>query len=234
MNALQGRLKVIVHVGSNSQLEAIELARHAQKSGAYAIGAIAPSFFKPPSVHAMVDFFAPVASAAKELPFYYYHMPSMTGVTLPIPEFLSEGKKKIPNLAGVKYTHNNLMEMAECLYLDDGDFEVFHGYDEMLLSGLALGVKAGVGSTYNYLPDVYLGIMDAVEKGDLQSARKLQMKSIEMVEILIKYGGGVRGGKAVMSLLTDINCGECRLPIPPFSEDERDALRNDLLIAGFL
>lgn len=64
-----GRFKVIAHVGSNSQLEAVELARHAQKSGADAIGAMAPCFFKPASVKDLVGFFTPIAHAAEELPF---------------------------------------------------------------------------------------------------------------------------------------------------------------------
>ena len=75
--------------------------------------------------------------------------------------------------------------------------------------------------------------MKAVEEGDFQHARKLQMKSIEIVKIIIKYGGGVRGGKAIMNLI-GIDCGPCRLPIPAVSKEEYDMLKNDLLKIGFL
>jgi N-acetylneuraminate lyase len=228
----KGRLKIIVHVGSNSQPQAIGLAKHAYESGADAIAAIAPSFFKPESVKEMIDFFIPVAGNVNELPFYYYNMPSMTGVHLSVSKFLEEGKKKIPNLAGVKFTHNNLMEMAQCLHLENGHFEVLHGYDEILIAGLALGVKAGVGSTYNYIPYIYQGIIDSFNKGDMDTARTLQMKSIEIVDIIIKYGGGVRGGKAIMNLL-NIECGPCRLPIAPFSGEEYNLLKSDLKKVGF-
>ena len=218
-----GRFKVIAHVGSNSQVEAIELARHAAETGADAIAAMAPCFFKPETVKDLIDFFTPIANSAEELPFYYYNMPSMTGVFLPVATFLTEGKKVMPNLVGTKFTHNNLMEMGECLTLNNGEFEVLHGYDEILISGLAFGAVAGVGSTYNYLPEVYHGILKAVEEGDFQHARKLQMKSIEIVKIIIKYGGGVRGGKAIMNLI-GIECGPCRLPIPAVSKEEYDML----------
>ena len=227
-----GRFKVIVHVGSNSQVEAIELARHAAETGADAIAAMAPCFFKPATVKELIAFFAPIAKSAGELPFYYYNMPSMTGVSLPVAEFLVEGKKSIPNLAGTKFTHNNLMEMGECLALNNGEFEVLHGYDEILISGLVFGAEAGVGSTYNYLSDVYLGIMKAMESGDLETARKLQMRSIEVVKIIIKYGGGVRGGKAIMNLI-GIDCGSCRLPIAPFSDEEYKTLKEDLMKISF-
>ena len=50
----------------------------------------------------------------------------MTGVSLSVPSFLIEGKKTMPNLFGTKFTHNNLMEMGECLELNNGEFEVLH------------------------------------------------------------------------------------------------------------
>ena len=232
IKAADHRYKVIAHVGSNSLMEAIDLAHHAVEQGADAIAAMAPSFFKPGSVKELIDFFTPIAHAAEELPFYYYNMPSMTGISLSVAEFLHEGKKVMPTLVGCKFTHNNLMEMGECLALDNGAFEILHGYDEILITGLAFGATAGVGSTYNYLPEVYRGIFKAMEEGDIRKARELQMRSIDIVKIIIKYGGGVRGGKAIMNLI-GIDCGPCRLPIPPVSEEEYVQLRKDLIEFGF-
>lgn len=222
-----GRFKVIAHVGSNCQQEAVELASHACRAGADAIGAIAPCFFKPESVEDLVDYMAPIAAAGRSLPFYYYHMPSMTKVTLPVADFLTKGKEKMPNLAGVKFTHNNFMEMGECIALNEGAFEVLNGFDEMLLPGLAMGATAGVGSTYNYYPDVYRTIFEAMAIGNLEKARSYQQKSIELVKVIIRYGGGVRGGKAIMNLL-GIECGNTRLPIAPFSKEEYLQLGRDL------
>lgn len=227
VKAADGRFKVIAHVGANAIREGIELAAHAQQAGADAVSAMAPSFFKPASVKDLVDFFVPIANAASELPFYYYNMPSMTGVSLPVAEFLLEGKKAMPNLAGTKFTHNNLMEMKDCLALNNGEFEVLHGYDEILTAGLALGAVAGVGSTYNYCPGIYQGIFKAMETNDLATARLLQQQSVNVVKVIIKYGGGVRGGKAIMKLI-GIDCGDCRKPFTPFSEEEYKNLKTEL------
>ncbi len=233
VKASRDRFKVIAHVGNDSQRDAIMLSRHAAEAGAWGIGSIAPSFFKPTSVHDLIDFFKPIAAAAPELPFYYYNMPSMTGVNLSVAQFLQEGRKEIPNLAGVKFTHNNLMEMGDCIHLDNGAFEVLHGYDETLICGLALGAVAGVGSTYNYVSDIYLTILDAMAESDMETARAAQLRSIEIVKIIIKYGGGVRGGKAIMNLI-GIECGECRLPFASFTKEKYDSLRVDLETIGFL
>ena len=54
-----------------------------------------------------------------------------------------------------------------------------------------------------------------MKQNDVETARARQMKSIRTVEVIIKYGGGVRGGKAIMKLI-GIDCGSCRLPIKPF------------------
>lgn len=226
------RFKVIAHVGSNCQLVAKELAHHAAQVGADAIASIAPSFFKPETVDELIAFFAPVCEAASELPFYYYNMPSITGVNLPVDQFLVEGKKRIPNLVGTKFTHNNLMEMGACLELEQHAFEVLHGYDEILIAGLAMGAVAGVGSTYNYIPAVYNAIFEAMRKQDIETARIYQMMSIRVVQIIIKYGGGVRGGKAIMKL-RGIDCGNCRLPVAPFTTQEYGKLREDLQAIKF-
>ena len=227
VRAAAGRLKVIVHVGHNCQADAAELAAHTQQCGAYAIASIAPNFYKPCCVEDLVDFFAPVAAAAPALPFYYYNMPSMSGVCLPVEKFLELGTEKIPTLQGVKFTHNNLMEMNQCLALDGGAFEILHGYDEILLCGLALGAKAAVGSTYNYAGRIYNALLDAFDAGDLERARELQRYSVEIVKVIIRHGGGVRGGKAIMNIL-GIACGECRLPLNRFTSGEYEALRKDL------
>ena len=66
-----------------------------------------------------------------------------------------------------------------------------------------------------------------MEKNDLFTARKLQQKSIDIVKVIIKYGGGVRGGKAIMKYV-GVDCGPCRLPIHPFGEEEYGCLQKDL------
>lgn len=227
IRAIKGRIKVIAHVGGFCLPQCIELASHAQEVGADAIASIAPSFFKPSSVASLISFFKPIAAAAPQIPFYYYNMPAMTGVDLSVEQFLIEAKQNIPTLAGVKFTHNNLMEMGACIDLNNGEFEILHGYDEILIAGLSIGAVAGVGSTYNYFAPVYRKILEAMKVNDVQAARACQMQSIELVKVIIKYGGGVRGGKAIMNLL-GINCGPCRLPISPMSIEEYDALKKDL------
>ena len=133
-------LPVIVHVGHDCGLDAVELAKHAAAHKAYATAAMAPPFFRPSSIAQLMAFLKPIAAAGGETPFFYYHIPSMTGVGLSMVEFLQAGDE-LPNLAGIKYTHNNLMEYQQCRALSKDRYEISFGQDENLLAALALGAE---------------------------------------------------------------------------------------------
>jgi len=233
LDSVAGRIKVIAHVGGTCQEDCIELAKHAASLGVDAVGAIGPYYFKPSTVKDLIDFYKPIAAAVFPIPFYSYHMPSVTGINVSMKEFLSEGVKVIPNLAGIKYTHNNFMEMMECINLENGRFDVLNGFDEMLICGLAAGAKGAVGSTYNYALKTYVSLFENFRAGNVEAARKCQSESIDIVNVIIRHGGGVRGGKAVMKI-AGVDCGNCRSPFAPYSDNEMRDLANELDMIGFL
>ena len=219
-------LKVIVHVGHNAQPDARALAAHAAGLGVDAIAALAPSYFKPASADALVDFLAPVAAAAPDLPFYYYDIPALSGVSLPAPDFLRRGRARIPNLAGVKFTSSDLVQLQECLRLEGGAFDVLFGMDECLLAALALGVRGAVGSTYNFAPAIYLRIFRAFAAGDLETARAEQAKSVRLIRLLSRHGY-MGAAKALMGLL-GLDCGPVRPPLRALAAPEIAELRREL------
>ena len=224
--------RVIAHAGSTSISSAKTIAYESAKAGADAIAILGPPFLGPKKVEDLVDFCVDVALAAPEIPFYYYHMPALSGVNISMTEFLNQAKSKIPNLAGIKFTDNNLMEMSICLSMDNGKWDILHGYDELLIAGLAFGAEGAVGSTYNYIAPLYYGIMEDFQKGDIENARKKQRKSIEFVDILIRYHGALVSGKALMGLL-GIDCGTCRKPLPKLTPDELVSFESELRDWGF-
>jgi N-acetylneuraminate lyase len=232
MKEQSDEFKVIVHVGSTSCIQSHKLAAHAAKTGAYAIGCMGPMFLAPTYISDLVEFCKTVAEGAPGLPFYYYHIPSVSNVNLPMPAFLEEAKKVIPNLAGIKFTYRNMMEMMQCMHADNGKWDILHGFDEELLMGLTIGAKGAVGSTYNYLAPLYNRIIQAFEKGDLEQARDLQYESIKFVEILIRYGGGVAGGKPVMKFV-GIDCGPLRAPAHNISAQQQTQYIEELKSIGF-
>jgi len=224
--------KVIAHTGSTSISSACKLAEHSASIGADAVAIMVPPLFAPGHVDELIGFCARVADAAGNLPFYYYHIPSVSGVNISMVEFIKKAPAEIPNFVGIKFTANNLMEMLHCMQLDNGKWDILHGYDELLLAGLSFGAIGAVGSTYNYMAPLYYGIIKDFREGKMKEARLKQLKSIEIINILIKYQGAIVAGKAVMNLI-GLDCGQCRLPLPELKEKEQASLEKELKLAGF-
>ncbi|HEC42978.1 MAG TPA: N-acetylneuraminate lyase [Bacteroides sp.] len=224
--------KPIIHVGGPGVNDCKLLAKHASEIGAYGIGTIAPVFFKPARVKELVDYCAALASAAPELPFYFYHMPGYTGVALSMVEFLEQSYDRIPNLAGIKYTHENLYEFNQCMLVRDGHYDMLHGQDETLLAGLALGATGGVGGTYNHMMGTYIELKAAFDAGDFKTAQNLQARSQAFINVLVRYRGNVVGGKRIMKFL-GLDLGPNRIPIQNITHEEETQLKADLEEIGF-
>lgn len=231
VQAAGGRLPVVVHVGHSSPAEARSLAAHAQKIGATAISAVSPWYFKPGSVDVLVRCLAEVAAGAPQLPFYYYHIPSLTGVALDMVEFLRQAPAKIPTLVGLKYTAPTVDELQACLDFEGGRFDVLFGRDEMLLSGLAVGARGAIGSTYNFAAPLYRRLIAAFERNDLAAARECQARSVAMIRIVLK-SQTLSICKYLMKLL-GVDCGPVRLPLLTVDRDEEVRIEKELRAVGY-
>lgn len=231
VKATAGRVPVVAQVGHNSLVEACDLADHAQRAGAAAISALAPTYFKPGSVEMLVECCRHVAAAAPNLPFYYYHIPALTGVNLPMPAFLRQAGEAIPTFAGLKYTAATLHEYQECVALDGGRFDVLYGFDELFLPALAVGARGAVGSTYNIAAPLYLKLLAAFEAGDLESARECQLQAIEMINVIARCP--FHPAMKVLLGWLGTPCGDCRPPLPGLTVAQCDELRAGLESLGF-
>jgi N-acetylneuraminate lyase len=224
-------LSVVAHVGGNSIEDAKALAVRAGSLGFSAISALAPSYFKPATVAALVDWCATIAAAAPELPFYYYDIPSLTGVALPVDRFLVSAAGRLPTLAGVKFTNPDLVAYRRALDVAGDRFDLPWGIDEALLGGLATGARGGVGSTYNFAPKLYVALRAAFERGDLTEARRLQSLSVAMVDVIAEHGY-MGTAKAILTRL-GVPLGPARPPLPNPSAAAVDAVVKRLDELGF-
>ena len=203
--------KVMTLLGGTCLADCKVLAKHAAEIGLYGVSFTAPSYFKPSSVAVLAEMCAEIAAEVPEMPFYYYHIPVLTGANLSMIDLLEAVDGKIPNFAGVKYTHEDFMDFLSCMSFKNNKYDMLWGRDENMLSALVLGSKGAVGSTFNYLTPLYNQLIEAFEQNDLKTATALQQKSIDFIRLLGKYGG-IATGKAYMKLI-GLDCGEFRLPV---------------------
>ncbi len=233
MEAAPADFKVIVHVGSTCVRQSFRLAQHAQRIGAWGIGAMAPPFPKVGRVEELVKYCEEIAAGAPELPFYFYHIPAFNGAYLPMVEFLAAVDGRIPNFAGIKYTYESLYEYNQCRLYKDGKFDMLHGQDETILPCLAMGgAQGGIGGTTNYNGRELVGIQEAWQAGDLELARERQNFSQEVINVICRYRGNIVGGKRIMKLI-GLDLGPNRTPFRNITPEEEAAMKRELEAIGF-
>jgi N-acetylneuraminate lyase len=222
--------KVIGFLGGTCLAECIELARYAEDLQLDAVSVTAPYYFKANSIGKLTEFCMEVAKVVPTLPLYYYHIPSFTNAHFPMIDLLRDIDGKVPNFAGIKYTHENLMDYQLCLNFEHNKYDILWGRDEMLLAALAMGAKGAVGSTYGYMAPVYSGVIEEFERNNLEKARDYQLAANKLIGLLGKYGGGA--GKAYMRE-AGIELGEHRLPVENLTAGQQREFRIDLVKLQF-
>ena len=227
----RGSLKVIAHVGHNSLLDAQALAAHAATARVDAIATIAPSVLRPAAIEDLVDWCAAVAAAAPQTPYYYYHIPVLTGIRFDMSRFMWLAAARIPTFAGLKFTDENLMEFANCVNADGGRYNLLYGRDEILLAGLASGAQGAIGSTFNYSAPVYNRVIAAFERGDMSAAMREMTRARNCVQVLIDFGG-LPAGKAMLKLC-GIDCGPVRLPLRTLTLERVTQMEKALAAIGW-
>lgn len=221
--AARGRLKLIAHVGHNSIGDAQALATHAAQLGADAISTVGPSLLRPAAIDDLVDWCASVAAQAPETPYYYYHIPVMTGLRFDMYRFMQLASKRIPTFNGLKFTDENLMEFARCVEFDGGRYNLLWGRDEILLAGLSAGAHGAIGSTFNYSAPVYNRVIAAFVRGDMPAAMREMSDARACVQVLIDFGG-LPAGKEMLKMC-GVDCGPMRLPLRTLPAERVAALR---------
>ncbi|RFM27476.1 dihydrodipicolinate synthase family protein [Deminuibacter soli] len=226
ISAVNKRMLVIVHVGHSSIAESKQLAAHAAAQGADAFASVAAFYFKPLHVQNLVDCMAAIASAAPALPFYYYHIPHLTGVGMDMIEFLTLAGSRIPNLAGLKYTAATIYEYQSCLNAFEGKFDILYGLDELLLPALSVGARAAIGSTYTFAAPLYYKVIAAFDNGDLVAARKHQAYMVEVIRVMLRFPP-IPAQKAIMKML-GWDLGPARLPLVTLTDAQYKELYDAL------
>jgi N-acetylneuraminate lyase len=213
------RLKVLVHVGSTSYKIASDLASHAESIGVDAISAMGPCFLQPSRAEELVAFNKTIAGKAPNIPYYYYHIPGTSGVHVNMTEFIRLADKEIPNFNGIKFTDFNTFQMQECIDYQGKKYDILHGHDETLVSGLLIGATGAIGTSYNVASPVFLKLLDAFNSGDVENAVSLQAKANIIVKLMCKPSNCIVGVKAMLEFM-GIPAGPCRLPQRNLSKED--------------
>lgn len=219
--------RVVVNVSHTSIYRSQELAIFAAEMGADGISSMSAFFYRPATLERLVEYCQTIAAVVPDTPFYYYHIPVMTGVDYPMVDFLKRAADQIPNLAGIKYTKENRVDFEMSRLVNEGKFNILSGCDDMLVSTYSSGCKGFIGSTYNYAAPLFLEMMRLFDTGQVQQANALQADLVDVINVMAKSGDYFASAKRVMEEL-GVKCGGVRLPLQPVPDVQLDAMMREL------
>ncbi len=223
--------KIFVHVGSCNLYETANMAEHAQAHGVDGVAMVATFYFRPKTLEDLIEQCEYVASAAAETPFYYYNIPFLTGVNFPLLSFLEMASRRIPNFAGLKNSFTDIVEYQHCIHFAKENYSLYWGTDEAFMMLYAAGNRQYVGSTYNYMGDVYRQMLKAHHDGDSRKVVTLEGEADAIYKLLSQYNG-ISAGKEIMRFI-GVDCGVVRKPLKPFTKAESDTLLKKLKATSF-
>lgn len=215
VEAVAGRVPVIVHTGAMTTAETIELTRHAHSIGADAASVITPWYFQH-SEGALEAHYRAVLEAVAGFPVWLYNLPKFANNHLSA-ALVTRLARAYENCVGLKDSSGDLLTMCAVNHLQGGRFNTAIGPDNLILAGLALGLDCSVSGNSNHFPEIVLGIHDAFHAGDLAAAQKRQ-KQLKAASDVIGSAGWLTAVKGVMSE-RGLPVGGVRPPMPSASAE---------------
>jgi 4-hydroxy-2-oxoglutarate aldolase len=221
---------LVAGTGCESTAETVRLSKAAAGEGADAVLVVNPYYYKGSyDEEALAAYYTRVADSCP-VPVVLYNMPRNTGLNLSVP--LVARLSRHANIAGIKDSSGNIVQIGEIIAAAGPGFAVFAGSASFLLPALLLGGTGGTMALANVLPDQCCRIQDLAQKGEWRSAAELQLGLLG-INAAVTSRWGVAGLKTAMDLI-GLSGGKPRPPLRPLSAKCRNELKQLLETARAL
>ena len=230
IKAADGDVPIIVMVGSTNNRASVELARHAEYTGAQAVAAVAPYYFSH-NEDSVCYFFEDLLRSINHIPVYVYNNPKFQGY----PISLSLMKKlKSLGIYGVKdATFDILIHAAYHRILGVSGFDVVLGTEAMWLSARALGAEAFIPGLANAFPEICQQMYKEGMDGDFKSCRDTQFK-VNALRDIMYVAKSTQLAIYAMLEIRGILKSYPRAPFIPAEEREKKLIREELMKLNML
>ena len=224
----RGRVPVIAGAGSNNTIEAIDLARHAEKSGADAVLVVTP-YYNKPTQEGLYRHFKAINDSVG-IPIIIYNIPSRCVIDMSVDTM--KRLYELKNIVGVKDATGDVGRVSKQRYAMGPEFIQLSGEDMTALAAMAAGGHGCISVTANVAPVPCAELMEAALKGDFSRALEFQDR-LAPLHAAIFIEPGVCGAKYAASLIGHAR-NEMRLPLIPVGEATEVAIRRAMAHAGVL
>lgn len=216
------RVPVIVGTGSNCTKSAIEMTKFAETVGADGALIVTP-YYNKTTQEGLVAHYKAIAKETN-LPIILYSVPSRTGVNI-LPKTCQE-LSKLKNIVAIKEASGNLSQVAEIANLCGDELNIYSGNDDQILPVLSVGGIGVISVLSNIMPEFTHTIVEDFLGGNLQKAKKAQIKAIPLIKALFSEVNPIPV-KAALNL-QGYDCGIPRMPLLEMSIQNQEILKKEM------
>ena len=225
IDRVKGRIPVIAGTGSNCTRTAIQLSQEAEEAGADGLLIVTPYYNKATQA-GLISHYSQIADSTK-CPINMYNVPGRTGCNL-----LAELVRTKSNLVGLKEATGNLAQASKTMALTDGKLDLYSGEDGLVVPLMSIGAVGVISVWSNVAPGKVHAMCESFFKGDIKTARKLQLEALPLVDALFSEVNPIPVKKALN--LMGMEVGPLRSPLCEMSEANAKKLAEVMKNYGIL
>lgn len=224
---VDGKIPVIVHVGSTNNKSSVELSKHAESAGAAAVAAVGPYYFMH-NEDSICSFFESMINNTN-IPVYVYNNPKFQGY----PMDLNIIKKlKSIGVAGIKDATFDILAHANYhRFLKDDKFDVVLGTEAMWLSACVFGTEAFIPGLANAFPEICSKLYKEGISNDYESCKQTQFEVNRLRDIMY-LAKSTQIAVYTMLEIRGIIKAYPRPPFVPATEEEKNKIKLELNKCG--
>ncbi len=226
VDEVNGKIPVIIHVGAVNTQQAVELAKHAQATGADAIGAIPPYYYSYPESD-LLEYFRAIL-AAVDIPVFAYNNPGLSNNPLS-PNLINTLAKE--GLYGIKDSSFDMITFSN--FVNNVDVKGFHfiiGTEAIAAAAMGAGAQGVISGLANAWPEIMGDLWISLESNDMQKSGKLQLKVLK-ARALLKLAPTLVVCYEILRM-RGVNPGQPRLPYHLLDDETREKIRGSLKELG--
>ena len=215
----RGRTTVIAHVGTTSTEQSVELAKHAEATGADCVASISPYYFRHKE-RTVVEYFSQLVEAA-DIPVWVYNNPKCSGVTI-TPSFLRHLADV--GVQGIKDSGFSYIDFTHfMLGMEDKDFSFVVGTEGIALPAFMSGAQGCVSGLANVFPEMMVELWDLFKSRDYEKAAELQMR-VNRARQILHIPDSTNSACYQVLHERGIDAGYPKPPVLPVDEDKGKAM----------
>ena len=210
IDRVDGRLPILLGVGSNSTQAVVDSVKNDDMTGVDALLVVVP-YYNKPSQEGIYQHYKAVAEAT-ELPIVLYNVPGRTGVNMTAETTLRLAND-FENIVAIKEASGNIAQMDEIIKNKPEGFDVISGDDGITFPLITLGAVGVISVLGNAFPREFSRMTQLALEGDYANALPIHHKFAEMCNLLF-VDGNPAGVKAMLGIMGMIE-NKLRLPLVP-------------------